>query len=73
MTQLIDVRCPLPAKGRPDKTCNKLCVRVMPGSSGRVFCPRHEAEFEFQVDDARSFSDNSYTQPAPSVEYLDAP
>lgn len=73
MSQLIDVRCPLPSKGRPDKVCNKLCVRVMPGSSGRAFCPRHESEFEFQVDDARSFNDSSYTQPTPSVEYLDAP
>lgn len=55
MPKLIDVRCPLPSKGKPDKPCNKLCVRVEPGSSGKAYCPRHEVEFEFQVDDSNAF------------------
>lgn len=56
MTELIDVRCPLPRKDNSAKPCNCLCVQVAPGSSGMAYCRRHDTTFEFQVDGINAFS-----------------
>lgn len=58
MAELIDVRCPLPRKDASGKPCNRLVVRVAPGSSGKGYCPRHDDTFDFQVDDFASFNGN---------------
>lgn len=58
VSELIDVRCPLPRKDNSGKQCNRLAVQVAPGSSGKAYCPRHDATFEFQVDDFTAFSGN---------------
>lgn len=55
MTNLVDVRCPMPSKRNAKESCNKLCVRVTPGSSGTAYCSRHDSSFDFQVDDHHSF------------------
>jgi hypothetical protein len=57
-SRLVEVRCPLPSLHKAGEACNKLCVRVQPGSSGKAYCSRHDTEFEFQIDDSRTFSAN---------------
>lgn len=49
---LVDVRCPLQKyvkKYRSYKNCNRLCIRVNPGSSGEAFCPQCHQTFLFEV------------------------
>lgn len=53
---LVEVRCPLKRPDRSNKTCNRLCVRVSPGSSGQAYCPRHDVTFDFEVDDSSTFN-----------------
>lgn len=51
--KLIEVRCPAQVL---DKTknqlikCNKLCVKVYPGSSGEIQCRHCKTRFHFYVD-----------------------
>lgn len=52
-TRLLEVRCPASVL---DKTknklvkCNKLCVKVYPGSSGEIQCRHCKTRFHFYVD-----------------------
>lgn len=51
-SELVDVNCPFQKKDRHTqqlRTCNKLCVRVYPGSSGETFCTVCKLTFEFDV------------------------
>lgn len=50
--RLISVRCPamiVDKNGNLIK-CNKLCVKVFPGSSGEVICRGCKRKFRFYVD-----------------------
>ena len=51
--RLMPVRCPAmvldKTKGKLIK-CNKLCVKVFPGSSGEIQCRHCKARFRFYVD-----------------------
>jgi hypothetical protein len=51
--RLISVRCPAMVYDKKnDKLikCNKLCVRVFPGSSGEIQCRGCKRRFRFYVD-----------------------
>lgn len=49
---LIEVRCPLKTyvkKYKANRTCNRLAVRVEPGSAGEAYCPSCRQTFFFEV------------------------
>ena len=50
--RLIPVRCPAMLTDKNGKLikCNKLCVKVFPGSSGEVICRGCHRKFRFYVD-----------------------
>jgi len=51
--ELIDIRCPFKVKGRADnkvRLCNRVCVKVLPGSAGEAYCKDCKMAFEFEVD-----------------------
>lgn len=51
--RLIPVRCPsMVYDKKNDKLikCNKLCVKVFPGSSGEIVCRNCKKRFRFYVD-----------------------
>ena len=53
MSKLVDVRCPFKRTSKSDgktRSCNHLCVKVYPGSSGETWCSRCNLTFEFEVD-----------------------
>lgn len=53
MDNLIEIRCPFRAKGRHDnkiRICNRVCVKVIPGSAGEAYCKNCKMAFEFEVD-----------------------
>lgn len=50
---LFEVRCPFERKSKKDEKmypCNRLCVEVRAGSSGRARCRSCGLRFEFEVD-----------------------
>jgi hypothetical protein len=52
MAQLIEVRCPysrVSKKNGQTYPCNRLSVKVAPGSSGEAFCTSCDKRFEFDV------------------------
>ena len=51
--RLIEVRCPYQVydKSKGEMIpCNKLCVKVFPGSSGEITCRHCKKKFRFYVD-----------------------
>lgn len=49
---LIDVRCPFKFKSKSNNElypCNRICVRVEPGSKGEILCPSCKLKFDFEV------------------------
>lgn len=51
--RLLEVRCPgqvLDKKQGELIKCNKLCVKVFPGSSGEIQCRHCKLKFRFYVD-----------------------
>ena len=51
--KLMEVRCPGQAWDKSAeklRTCNKLCVKVYPGSSGEIACRHCHTKFHFYVD-----------------------
>ena len=66
MAELIDVNCPFnqrTSKGTsPYKKCNRICVRVYPGSAGEVWCRTCRLPFCFEVG-------SQSTQPKISLEF----
>lgn len=50
--RLIPIRCPAMITDKNGKLikCNKLCVRVFPGSSGEAVCRGCKRKFRFYVD-----------------------
>lgn len=51
-SKLMPVRCPRMIKTKTGELikCNKLCVKVFPGSSGEIQCRSCKARFRFYVD-----------------------
>lgn len=53
MENLIVIRCPFKKRGRHDNKiyiCNRVCVKVIPGSAGEAYCKECKLAFEFVVD-----------------------
>lgn len=53
MKNLVEVRCPFTKKSKTDNqlyTCNRVCVKVTPGSEGEARCRSCHLSFEFEVD-----------------------
>lgn len=54
MQELIEIRCPFKKRGsnNPNKIylCNRVCVKVRPGSAGEAYCKSCSLPFEFEVD-----------------------
>jgi len=51
--RLLSVRCPGQVYDRKKDDlhkCNRLCVKVFPGSSGECLCPKCKMKFRFYVD-----------------------
>lgn len=54
MDQLVEIRCQkLKIKKRHgqeyEAVCNRLCIRVYPGSKGEAYCPSCDNRFNFDV------------------------
>ena len=59
--KMIDVRCPFKYASRKNKKvypCNRLIVKVNPGSSGEAYCSSCKISFFFEVNE-QSFSKTS--------------
>lgn len=54
---LLDIRCPFQVNSKKGfiYKCNRLCVRVYPGSSGETWCGMCKKNFNFEVADDNSF------------------
>lgn len=53
MENLVEVRCPEWKAGKPNGQlykCNRICVKVTPGSAGEARCRSCHVSFEFEVD-----------------------
>lgn len=51
--RLLSIRCPgqIYDKKKDELVkCNRLCVKVFPGSSGECLCPKCKLKFRFYVD-----------------------
>lgn len=50
--RLLEIRCPFMVQDKNGKLikCNKLCVKVYPGSSGEIICRSCRRKFQFSVD-----------------------
>lgn len=56
---LFEVRCPFQKLSKKDGRlypCNRVCVEVHAGSSGRARCRSCHLKFEFEVDDQAKLS-----------------
>jgi len=53
MENLVEIRCPQYKKSKADNQlykCNRVCVKVTPGSAGEARCRSCHLSFEFEVD-----------------------
>ena len=53
MENLVEIRCPFSKKSKSDGqmyVCNRVCVKVIPGSAGEARCRSCHMSFEFEVD-----------------------
>lgn len=53
MENLVDIRCPFKKTSKFDGNqylCNRVCVKVLPGSAGEARCRECHLSFEFYVD-----------------------
>lgn len=53
MKNLQEIRCPFMRKSKKDNklyNCNRICVKVAPGSSGEAMCRSCHLTFEFERD-----------------------
>lgn len=69
--RLFEVRCPakvLDKKQGKLITCNKLCVKVFPGSSGEVQCRNCKMRFRFYIDDQAQSRLAVRVQPVPKLD-----
>lgn len=70
-SRLLEVRCPAMVL---DKTknqqirCNKLCVKVYPGSSGEIQCRHCKTRFHFYVDSQAKSILSVKAKPVPHKE-----
>ena len=53
---LLDIRCPFQVNSKKGfkYKCNRLCVRVYPGSAGQTWCAMCKKNFNFEVADDNS-------------------
>jgi hypothetical protein len=54
MENLVEIRCPFEKTSKSDNQlykCNRVCVKVAPGSAGEARCRSCHLSFEFEVDD----------------------
>ena len=53
MNNLVAIKCPFSRKSNSDNKiylCNRICVKVAPGSKGEAMCRSCHLCFEFEVD-----------------------
>lgn len=54
MENLVEVRCPFEKESKTESNtvykCNRICVKVTPGSAGEARCRSCHKSFEFDVD-----------------------
>jgi hypothetical protein len=53
MENLVEIKCPFEKRSKTNKEiyqCNRICVKVTPGSSGEARCRSCHLSFEFEVD-----------------------
>ena len=53
MENLVEIRCPQQKKSKTDQKlykCNRICVKVTPGSAGEARCRSCHLSFEFVAD-----------------------
>jgi len=51
--KLTDIKCPFKKRSKSSGmlyTCNRVCVKVYPGSAGEVWCRSCKLTFAFEVD-----------------------
>ena len=49
----VEIRCPFEKRSKSDNKlykCNRVCVKVVPGSAGEARCRSCHLSFEFEVD-----------------------
>lgn len=66
-TKLITVNCPfqkVTSKGNTLYNCNRVCVKVYPGSSGEAYCRSCKLEFSFEVDSQSNYKPKVVVQKA---------
>jgi hypothetical protein len=51
MNELIEIKCPYMTKDKngSEHPCSQICGKFKPGSSGEVYCRRHNKVFDFEV------------------------
>lgn len=56
--KLLEVRCPghIIDKSGNERICNKLCLKVYPGSSGEIQCRHCKSRFKFYIDNQATSS-----------------
>lgn len=54
LKELVEIRCPIERISKTDKNlykCNRICVKVLPGSAGEAKCRSCHVNFLFEVDE----------------------
>lgn len=54
LKELVEIRCPIERTSKTDMNqylCNRICVRVLPGSAGEAKCRSCHLTFLFEVDE----------------------
>lgn len=54
LKELVEIRCPIERVSKTDKNlykCNRICVKVLPGSAGEAKCRSCHINFLFEVDE----------------------
>lgn len=67
----VEIRCPQVKKSKSDNQmykCNRICVKVMPGSAGEARCRSCHHSFEFEVDDQAQMTTGIRVKRLDSVE-----
>lgn len=57
-TELVEINCPFKkrtSRGNVIYDCNRVCIKVYPGSSGEAYCRSCKLTFEFEVDSQSNY------------------
>lgn len=67
---LLDIRCPFQVNSKKGFVykCNRLCVKVYPGSSGETWCAMCKKNFNFVVADDSNYRSFIKVQKSPATK-----